>query len=102
MSVMGLPGFTAEASLSCADTRYRAIAATGSRRNRFQPSASRPRPGSTGSRDLDCAIKWAACTLKCQSKYPDDPLMRQGCDDSCSASLRLCRNLGVGGGLVIL
>jgi hypothetical protein len=102
MGVTSLPGFTAEASLSSADMRYRAIAATGSRRDRFQPSATRPRPGSTGSRDLDCAIKWAACTLKCQSKYPDDPLMRQGCDDACSASLRLCRNVRVGGGPVIL
>lgn len=101
MGVTSLPGFTAEASLTFAGMRYAALAAARSQRSTVQPSA-RPKSGSTGSADLDCALKWAACTLKCQSKYPNDRLMRQGCDDSCSASLRLCRSIGVGGGGLVI
>lgn len=62
--------------------------------------AARPRPGSTGSNTLDCSLAWLKCTLNCDRTHP---YYRQGCEDSCNAARRLCRDgIGGGGGIVIL
>lgn len=38
-----------------------------------------------------CDGKAAACIIGCGIKYADDPFLRDGCQDSCEASRRLCK-----------
>jgi hypothetical protein len=46
-----------------------------------------------------CATRWMACKVRCTTNHPNDPLMRQACEDSCDASYRLCTSLS--GGIAI-
>lgn len=68
----------------------------------FLAARRRPR-GTTGSPELDCLIQRLGCQIKCDTKYENDPLMQQACNDSCDAGYNICRYVGgVGGGSVIL
>jgi len=49
-----------------------------------------------------CYDRWVDCDLDCANKYPDDPLMREGCEDSCEAAYDLCKLGGGVGGVVAL
>jgi hypothetical protein len=42
----------------------------------------------------ECDTKWMACQVGCTSKDygKNDPMMLQGCKDSCDASRRLCES----------
>ena len=59
--------------------------------------------GGTGNKTLDCLIAHAGCVLRCNNP---DPLLQQGCLDSCAAAQRLCLAFvggggGIGGGPVL-
>ena len=83
---MNMPGFTAESVLTERKVSYASVV--------FHnvPGAVRPQAKNTGggtSNEGDCVGRYMKCVIGCYGKSED---YRQGCIDSCSASLNLCQS----------
>jgi hypothetical protein len=83
---MSLPGFTAESVLVERKASYASVA--------FQDvqGSVRPQARNTGggtSNEGDCVGRYMKCVIGCYDKSED---YRQGCIDSCRASLNLCQS----------
>lgn len=62
------------------------------------------RKGGGGSGGSSCVDRWQSCYIGCGVDHPEGD-MRDGCEDSCDASYRLCTiygGIGGGGGGVIM
>jgi len=84
---MKMPGFTAESVLTERKVCYASVVF-----HDVSGSAVRPQLRNTGggtSNEGDCVGRYMKCVIGCYDKSED---YRQGCIDSCSASLNLCQS----------
>jgi hypothetical protein len=102
MKTSRLPGFTAISSLYYSNRNYimRSPALQKDCDSAVMPQL---RGGGGGLISNHCVDRLQDCYIDCSINYPDDPLMQQGCLDSCDAAYNLCRIFGGGlGGVVAL
>jgi|SRR6516162_3033574 hypothetical protein len=97
---MTTPSFTASSSLYYSNRNY--IMRSPALQKECGSAVMPQLRAGGGPMSSPCYDRLVDCYLNCSINYPDDPLMQEGCEDSCDAAYRLCRFGGGVGGVVAL